>query len=70
MKKIMGVKKINNCPDYVEGGDAIVVRESNGQLWFFGDYKNDLNRAYKVAEKEGGIVMISMEAISDDISET
>lgn len=69
MKKMMGAKKISNCPDYVESGDVIVVRESNGQLWFFGDYKSDLDRAYEVAESEGGIVMIAME-VKDDVSET
>ena len=61
MKRIIGVKEIYNCPDYVEGDDVIVARESNGQLWFFGDYKSDLNRAYEVAESEGGMVMIAME---------
>lgn len=69
MKKMMGAKKISNCPDYVESSDVIVVRESNGQLWFFGDYKSDLDRAYEVAESEGGIVMIAME-VKDDVSET
>lgn len=69
MKKMMGAKKIYNCPDYVESSDVIVVRESNGQLWFFGDYKSDLDRAYEVAESEGGIVMIAME-VKDDVSET
>ena len=68
MKKMMGAKKISNCPDYVESSDVIVVRESNGQLWFFGDYKSDLDRAYEVAESEGGIVMIAME-VKDDVSE-
>ena len=68
MKKMMGAKKIYNCPDYVEGGDVVVARESNGQLWFFGDYKSDLDRAYEVAESEGGIVMIAME-VRDDVSD-
>ena len=68
MKKIIGAKKINNCPDYVNSGDIIVVREVDGELWFFGDYKSDLDRAYEVAESEGGIVMIAME-VKDDVSE-
>ena len=61
MKKIMGAKKINNCPDYVNAGDIIVVREVDGGLWFFGDYKEDISKAYEVAGKEGGIVMCAME---------
>ena len=64
MKKIAGKGVVYNCPEYVKNGDFIVVRESDGELWFFGDYKNDLNRAYEVAKKEGGIVMIAMEAIT------
>ena len=68
MKKMMGAKKICNCPDYVESSDVIVVRESNGQLWFFGDYKSDLDRACEVAESEGGMVMMAME-VKDDVSE-
>jgi hypothetical protein len=69
MKKIMGAKKINNCPDYVKGGDVLVVREADGFLWFYGDYKSDIKKAYEVAEKEGGIVMLAME-VADDVSET
>ena len=69
MKKIIGRRLVYNCPDHVENGDFIVVRESEGDLWFFGDYKGDLDRAYEVAKKEGGIVMIAME-VNDDVSET
>ena len=63
MKKIAGKGVVYNCPEYVKNGDFIVVRESDGELWFYGDYKNDIDRAHKVAKEVGGIVMIAMGVI-------
>lgn len=63
---IMGAKKINNCPDTVSAGDIIVVRELEGELWFYGNYENDISRAYEVAKEVGGIVMCAMEVNADD----
>lgn len=63
MKKIAGKGVVYNCPDYVENGDFIVVRESESELWFYGDYKNDIDRAHNVAKEVGGIVMIAMGVI-------
>ena len=63
MKKIAGKGVVYNCPDHVENGDFIVVRESDGELWFYGDYKNDIDRAHNVAKEVGGIVMIAMGVI-------
>lgn len=61
MNKIMGAKKINNCPDTVSSGDIIVVRESEGELWFYGNYESDINKADEVAKEVGGIYMCAME---------
>ena len=60
MKKIAGKGVVYNCSEYVKNGDFIVVRESEGELWFYGDYKNDIDRAHNVAKEVGGIVMIAM----------
>lgn len=61
MKKIMGAKDINNCPNTVSTGDFIVVRESEGELWFYGNYESDLSKADEVAKEVGGIYMCAME---------
>ena len=61
MSNIMGVKQIDNCSDTVITGDIIVVRESKGKLWFYGNYENDLSKADEVAKEVGGIVMCAME---------
>ena len=66
MKKIMGAKKINNCPDTVSAGDIIVVRESEGELWFYGNYESDLSKADEVAQEVGGIYMCAMEVGADE----
>lgn len=66
MKKIMGVKVINNCPNTVCTGDIIVVRESEGELWFYGNYENNINKAEEVAKEVGGIYMCAMEVNADD----
>ena len=63
MKKIAGKGVVYNCPDYVKNGDFIVVRESDGELWFYGDYENDIDRAYNVSKEVGGIVMTAMGVI-------
>ena len=63
MKKIAGKGVVYNCPEYVKNGDFIVVRESDGELGFYGDYKNDIDRAHNVAKEVGGIVMIAMGVI-------
>lgn len=63
MKKIAGKGVVYNCPDYVKNGDFIVVRESEGKLWFYGDYKNDIDRAHNVSKEVGGIVMTAMGVI-------
>lgn len=61
MNKIMGAKKVKNCPDTVSTGDIIVVREVEGELWFYDNYKNDISRADEVAQEVGGIYMCAME---------
>lgn len=61
MKKIMGAKSIKNCPDTVSTGDIIVVREVEGELWFYGNYENDVFKADEVAQEVGGIRMCAME---------
>lgn len=61
MKKIMGAKKVYNCPDTVRTGDIIVVRESEGKLWFYGNYESDVSKAGEVAQEVGGIYMCAME---------
>lgn len=63
MKKIVGKGVVYNCPEYVGNGDFIVVRESDGELWFYGDYKNDIDRACDVSKEVGGIVMTAMGVI-------
>jgi hypothetical protein len=63
MKKITGGTPIYNCPDYVKQGDFMVVRESDGELWFYGDYTNDIDRAHNVAKEVGGIVVFAMGVI-------
>lgn len=63
MKKIAGKGVVYNCPEYVKNGDFIVVRECDGELWFYGDYKNDIDRAHYIAKEVGGIVMIAMGVI-------
>lgn len=61
MSKIMGAKKINNCPNSVTTGDIIVVREVDGELWFYGNYGNDTLKADTVAKEVRGIYMCAME---------
>ncbi len=63
MKKIMGAKDINNCPNTVCTDDFIVVRESEGELWFYGNYENDVFKADEVAQEVGGIRMCAMEVM-------
>ena len=58
---IMETKKINNCPNSVTTGDIIVVREVDGELWFYGNYGNDMLKADEVAKEVGGIQMCAME---------
>lgn len=58
---IMGARKIYNCPDTVSSGDIIVVRESEGKLWFYGNYESDISKADEVAQEVGGIYMCALE---------
>lgn len=66
MKNIMGASKINNCPDTVRTGDIIVVCESEGEFWFYGNYENDLSKADEVAQEVGGIFMCALEVNVDE----
>ena len=49
--------KINNLPNYAKNMEFIVVREYDGEYWFWGGYDKDANRAYQAAEEIGGIVV-------------
>ena len=48
---------INNLPNYAKNMEFIVVRECDGEYWFWGGYDKDANRAYQAAEEIGGIVV-------------
>lgn len=48
--------KINNVPDYAKDMEFIVVREIDGEYWFYGGYNRDAEKAYRVAEQVDGIV--------------
>lgn len=49
--------KINNLPNYAKNMEFIVVREYDGEYWFWGGYDKDANRAYQAAKEIGGIVV-------------
>lgn len=68
MGKIVGIRDIKNCPDYVKENDLIVARVVDGRLWFYGDYKDNLKRAVQVADEVDGIMMVAKE-VGDDVSE-
>ena len=61
MSKIMGAGRIENCPDTVNFGDIIVVRNVDDMLWFYGNYKTDLDKAIEVAKEVDGIHLCAME---------
>jgi DNA-binding ferritin-like protein (Dps family) len=47
--------KIKNLPEYAYSCEAIVYREVDGELWFWGATDND-DLAIKMAEEIGGKV--------------
>jgi hypothetical protein len=47
--------KIKNLPEYAYSYEAIVYREVDGELWFWGVTDND-DLAIKMAEEIGGKV--------------
>lgn len=55
MTRCKGIITVLNIPDYVEKGDTIVARTSNGEFWFYGKYEPE--RAAEVAEEIGGFVI-------------
>ena len=48
---------IKNLPNYAKNMEFIVVRACDGELWFYGGYDRDAEKAYKVANEIGGIVV-------------
>lgn len=49
--------KINNLPDYAKNMEFIVVREVEGEYWFYGGYDRNAEKAYRVANQIDGIVV-------------
>lgn len=50
-----GIVMINNCPRYGLDEEYIVARESDGELWFYGNYPERMAR--EVAREVGGVVV-------------
>lgn len=48
--------KINNMPATADNYKYIIVREVDGEMWYYGA-DNDRNRANEVALAVGGIVL-------------
>lgn len=53
---------IKNLPDYAKNMEFIVVRQSDGELWFFGGYDRNADKAYKIAKEVDGIVIHNLRA--------
>lgn len=47
---------IINAPEYADHYEFVVVREINGDLWFWGAYSNG-SKADKAAREIGGIII-------------
>ena len=48
---------INNLPKYAEDMEYIVVRFCDGEIWFYGGYGHDGEKANDVAMEIGGFVI-------------
>lgn len=48
---------IKNIPNYAKDMEFIVVRRVDGELWFFGGYDRNADKAFKVAKEIDGIVV-------------
>ena len=47
--------KINNMPEYAKHYEFVVVRNIDGQLWFYGAYSNGF-KADEIAHEIGGLI--------------
>ena len=45
-----------NCPEYANHYEFVVVREVDGDLWFWGAYANGF-KADRVAREIGGLIV-------------
>ena len=52
----MTKEKVNDVPDYAKDSNYWVVRECDGEYWFWGAW-NDRERADHIARVIGGIVV-------------
>ena len=57
-----GIVKLMNCPDDVE--KYIVVRLSNGELWFWGSYEDEAEAIEVADEFENGLVVVRNDNIN------
>ena len=48
--------KINNMPEYANHYEFVVVREVEGELWFYGAYRDGF-KAEEVASEIRGIIV-------------
>ena len=48
--------KINNMPEYASHYEFMVVRDVNGELWFYGAYRNGF-KAEQVALEIHGLIV-------------
>lgn len=56
VNRMNGIVKLMNCPEDTE--QYIVVRLSNGELWFWGSYEDE-SEAIEVADEfENGLVVM------------
>jgi hypothetical protein len=58
IKKIIATVKINNLPDYDDAG-FMVVRQDDGELWYYGTYETE-ERAKEVAIEIGNGAVIEV----------
>ena len=48
--------KINNMPEYANHYEFVVVREVEGELWFYGAYRDGFKAEEVASEIHGAIV--------------
>ena len=48
--------KINNKPEYADHYEFMVARQIDGELWFYGAYRNGF-KADQIASEIGGVVI-------------
>ena len=49
--------KVNNLPEYAKNYNWLVCRVVDGELWFWGAFK-DHDKAFEVAMDVGGVVVL------------